>query len=287
MQLSKFILGTAQFNGIYGVSNNKKLSFKEIEKIIINSSKQGINIIEICSTYGDSQEKIYEIIEKKKLKKNFFIIYKFDTDNLVSSIRFLTKLIKSKFKIRCVMAHSTKFFLSRKFQLIVKQLKQKKIKIGVSIYTQKEAKRILESKYKIDIIQIPFSIINKDFLDINFFKLMKANKVKVHTRSIFHQGLIFLNDRKVKSLFKEEYEYFINFRKALKKNIISIYQLSINWNFLNKGVDKILIGLTNVDELKMLSTCRILKKNKKITKIVNSFKFDSMKIADPRKWQKK
>ena len=62
MQLSKFILGTAQFNGIYGVSNNKKLSFKEIEKIIINSSKQGINIIEICSTYGDSQEKIYEII---------------------------------------------------------------------------------------------------------------------------------------------------------------------------------------------------------------------------------
>ena len=287
MQLSKFILGTAQFNGIYGVSNNKKLSFKEIEKIIINSSKQGINIIEICSTYGDSQEKIYEIIEKKKLKKNFFIIYKFDTDNLVSSIRFLTKLIKSKFKIRCVMAHSTKFFLSRKFQLIVKQLKQKKIKIGVSIYTQKEAKRILESKYKIDIIQIPFSIINKDFLDINFFKLMKANKVKVHTRSIFHQGLIFLNDRKVKSLFKEEYEYFINFRKALKKNIISIYQLSINWNFLNKGVDKILIGLTNVDELKMLSTCRILKKNKKITKIVNSFKFDSMKIADPRIWQKK
>ena len=287
MQLSKFILGTAQFNGIYGVSNNRELSFQEIEKLILNSNKRKINFIEICSSYGDSQDKIFEILEKKKLKKNFSVLYKFDQRNLESSIKFLTKLIKNRFKIQCVMAHNTKFFLSRKFQFIVEQLKLKKIKIGVSIYTKKEIKKILESKYNVDIIQIPFSIINKDFSDINFFKLMKLNKIKIHTRSIFHQGLIFLDDQEIKSFFKKEYEYFINFRKTLKNKNISIYQLSINWNFLNKNVDKILIGLTNMDELKMLSKCKILKKYKEIKKTVNSFKFNSMKIVDPRIWQKK
>ena len=287
MLLSRFILGTAQFNGVYGISNNKKLSFQEIEKLIINSSRRGINFIEICSSYGDSQNKIYKILEKKRLKKKFLILYKFDQYNFESSIRFLTKLIKNKFKIHCVMAHSVKFFLSRKFQLIAKKLQQKKIKIGVSIYKKKEVQKILKFKYNLNIIQIPFSIINKDFSDINFFKLMKLNKIKVHTRSIFNQGLIFLNDLEVKKIFKKEYEYFINFRNKFKKKKVSIYQLSVNWNFLNKSVDKILIGLTNIDELKTLSSCKLLKKNKEITKIVNDFKFDSMKIADPRIWQKK
>ena len=66
---NKIILGTAQFDGKYGISNNKKLSNKTAEEIIIHSLNKGIKQLEICSSYGKSQDKIVNILKKNKLSQ--------------------------------------------------------------------------------------------------------------------------------------------------------------------------------------------------------------------------
>ena len=63
--MKKIILGTAQFNGKYGVSNkNKNFNLGEIKKIINYSLKNKIKNIDTALSYF-SDPKIYKLIKTK------------------------------------------------------------------------------------------------------------------------------------------------------------------------------------------------------------------------------
>ena len=63
-------------------------------------------------------------------------------------------------------------------------------KIGVSLYKKKTLRKIFK-KFKIDVIQLPYNIIQNEFSDLELLNLKKKYKfLEIHARSIFHQGLL-------------------------------------------------------------------------------------------------
>ena len=101
--------------------------------------------------------------------------------------------LSKKQKIDCILFHRAKDLFTKRGVTIYKILrhlkKNKKIsKIGVSIYDLKEIKKILK-KYKIDVLQIPFNVLDQRLLNSNFLGLLKRRKIEIHARSIFLQGL--------------------------------------------------------------------------------------------------
>ena len=280
--LKKIILGSAQFSGIYGISNNKKLSFKEVDKIIKYSFRAGIREIEICSTYGNSQYKILKSIKKNKLIKKLGAIYKFNkihknTIKLFDNINEMTNL-------KIILSHSSKFYVSKKFQNFIKNLDNKKIKIGVSIYEIKELEKLLKYEVKPSIIQVPYNIFNQKFDQKYLIKKLNKHKIKIHVRSIFNQGLIFLSDRKFKSKFRENYKFFINFKKKLKKFDENLFSISLKLPLSKSYFKKILIGFSSIDHIDFLLKTKLKKINKELLKEIDDLKFYNSKISDPRKW---
>ena len=49
---NKYILGTAQFNSDYGITNNKKLSNEYSKKILKYAKKQEINHFDLAENYN-------------------------------------------------------------------------------------------------------------------------------------------------------------------------------------------------------------------------------------------
>ena len=47
--------------------------------------------------------------------------------------------------------------------------------------------------YNFNILQVPINIFNHEFINKKFIKLIKLKKIELHVRSIFLQGIIFLN----------------------------------------------------------------------------------------------
>ena len=81
-------------------------------------------------------------------------------------------------------------------------LKKKKIirKIGVSVYNTNELDKILD-KYKIDMVQLPLNLFNRTFLYKNYLKKLKKKNIEIHLRSIFLQGILLQDYKKIPKYF--------------------------------------------------------------------------------------
>ena len=283
MKGNKIILGTAQFGNNYGIANDNKCSERTSVNIIKFAEKNKIKEIDLATLYNN-----LDIISKANLKK-FKIILKINIKNSDYN-NFNNKIVKEikntelkiKKKINTILIHNQNFFKFKNSKLIFKKLlilKKKKIinKIGISIYDIKLIPYIIK-KFKIDIIQLPFNIIDQRLDNQYYLKILKKKKIKIHVRSIFLQGLL-LQKKIPDELknFNSIFEEYKNFCKSLKKK-----QLEICLNFISsfKFVDKIVIGVNSKKEL-----IEILRNKEQTIKIAKLSKRQKIsQLIDPRKW---
>jgi aryl-alcohol dehydrogenase-like predicted oxidoreductase len=282
----RLALGTVQFGLNYGVSNdNGVVKFNEVKKIINFAKKNNINFIDTASTYGSSQKKLgknnlkkFNIISKlpklpKNIKKNKIGSW------IEDKLRSFQKKLNIK-KFYSIQVHHADDLLRKNGYIIfnkLNELKKKKflLKIGVSIYTVAQLKKILK-KFKLDLVNFPFSIGNTKFLDRKLISLLKKNKIKIHARSIFMQGLLLIkNKNKIPKKFKNSY-FLENWYAFLKKNKINSLEACIQFIKLRKEIDVVTVGIENLKQLKQIM--EILNKKKKISfpKNLNQFKYSNI-----------
>ena len=150
-------------------------------------------------------------------------------------------------------------------------------KIGVSVYSNSEIIKLLK-KYKINVIQVPFNILDQRLNNTKLLKILNTRKIEIHVRSIFLQGI--LADKKIisKKMFKFiEIHKWYNFLK--KNNLNSISEIL---NFINqhKFINKIIFGVRSIKQLKEILDTKIRYKKKNYS----IFKTKKIKLIDPRKW---
>ena len=66
--------------------------------------------------------------------------------------------------------------------------------IGVSLYNPKDLFKVIKVRIP-DAIQVPINIFDKRFLDKKVIDCLKKNNIKMHARSIFLQGLLFMDKK--------------------------------------------------------------------------------------------
>ena len=281
---SKIILGSANFENIYG---NRKYSVnqKSIKDILEYAKNNGINLIDTASNYGKSEESLgknnikdFDIISKlPEIEKNVNV--KKFVENCLKGTLYKTK----RKKIYGYLIHNPKDILSNNKKAILKTLnllkKQNKIKkIGVSVYEVEELKKILKV-FKPDIIQIPINILNQNFLKKNFLKKIKKKGIEIHGRSIFLQGaLLKYRNTSQGRILKKKMKKVDTLCK--KKNISKI-GLLLNFADSIKEIDKLVLGIDNMKQLKQIIKCN---ENPYLIKGYKSLSTNNKKIIDPRTW---
>ena len=203
----KLSIGTAQFGFNYGICNKKGIvHINEVKKIIKFCKLNKINSIDTAQGYGKSQK----ILGSLSLK-NFQIttkISKFNKkieNNINLEVDKILKELKTK-KIYALLVHDVSqlkgIFGSTLFNTLLK-LKEKKInKLGVSVYTRKELEFVIKN-YKIDIVNLPISVANQEFCKKGYLSKIKRNKIEIHARSVFLQGLLLTNQHNLPKKFKK------------------------------------------------------------------------------------
>ena len=290
---SNIIIGGAQIGNKYGVTNKKKLTKKETSFIINYALKNNIKFIDTASNYQNSEKIIGEI----KKSKNLNIITKLSNikNNSLNSKNWIKKmdqqLKNSKINLKInrlygLLVHNPNDLIGKNSDKIFNRLMDyKKMqyakKIGVSVYSIKEAKKILE-KFKIDIIQIPINIFNQEFLNINFLENMKRNHIEIHARSIFFQGMAIQDINKIDSYFKNVLNKFKIFDQDCKSNNKNKIKKSLEFVYSNKYINKYVIGFNDLNQFKEVISIKLSKKN------LNSFSkyaIDNKTITNPSKWK--
>jgi len=292
----EIILGTAQFGLDYGISNKKgKLIKKESTDILKSASSLGIEILDTSQLYGNAEELIGDI---KSITSKFKVNTKIQFDSKEFSSQYPLKsmdikLKKSLNKIRsenlnALMVHNGENFVDNSKGLIewAKNNKRNgKFKyFGISIYQDKFlTENILKN---LDFIQIPFSIINQEAEKNGIVKICKKYNVDIHVRSIFSQGLIFIDHSCLpKWIEPNDKKIFLQIQRLLRLESYSIIQFCCSFIRSKEWIKSVTIGVTSVSELQDLLGFlkeKIEYKNESIEKLSLGF---SDKIKDPRRWE--
>ena len=86
------------------------------------------------------------------------------------------------------------------------------------LFYRKKLSRIIK-KFKPDVLQCPFNVIDRRLNNKNIINLLKKNEIKIHARSIFLQGLLLikLDDLRKKGIITDE-EFNTRKKKILNGN---------------------------------------------------------------------
>ena len=290
MIANKLCFGTANFAKGYGINKGKGYNQKEIKNIFNLLKKNKIKYIDTAINYKNVEKKI------GKFNLNFFKIYT-KIPKIPANIKNIDLWIHNKIMLSLkktkkiffegVFLHSPEQLLTNKKNQIFNSLKtlkkEKKIKkIGISIYDLNILKRIIK-EFKIDIIQIPYNLFDRGPEKKKLLKLIKKNKIEIHARSIFLQGILLMDPSKLPRRFKKWKNKFIQLENWCKKNKISKIQTCLNAVLEDKIFDKVLISVENEKQFFQLLNA-ISKKNKK--KYPENLQTNEKNLIDPRLWKK-
>ena len=184
----------------------------------------------------------------------------------------------------CLIIHNNSDLFNSQSDTLYKiliSLKKKKIikKIGVSVYDPKELD-ILLKKYKIDIVQLPLNVLDRRFAKLGYLKKLKSLGIEIHARSIFLQGLLILKEEEMPLRFKKWKKTWNEWNVWIKKNKVSKLEACISYVKSIPEVDKIVVGVNNVIQLREIIS--VFKKNKKIN-FKKNFNY-TRKLINPRSW---
>ncbi len=249
-KLKKLCIGTVQFGLPYGINNQfgipSDLELKEIFNYAIDS---GVSFLDTANAYGNAQLKIGEFS-----KNRFNIIGKFSAVNSINELHVELKSTLNQLKTHTLygyLAHNADNLISNPdLWNVLKEAKadNKINKIGYSLYTTLQLEKLLDINLIPDLVQLPYSLLDRKFEP--YFEYLNKLGTEIHVRSVFLQGLYFMNPLNLPSKLESLRPALLNLNDLCKEYHIDMNTLALNFPLSNPLIDKVVIGIDTLSQLK-------------------------------------
>lgn len=284
----RLALGTVQFGVDYGISNTRgKVPREEVFQILECAYLNGVDTLDTAYNYGESEKIIGEFI--KSTGHGFKVISKLPTGKSGEEIEQVLDMSLKNLNTDSVYGYLFHDFNSFKKDSsllnTVLQIKEtgKISKVGFSLYYPEELQYLIDKKVSFDIIQIPYNIFDQRFAE--YFDQLKKDGVEIHVRSVFLQGLFFLKPEELKDRFIEVRPQITLLNSIAKRLNLTISSLCINFVLNSKYIDKIVIGVDNLSNLKEnLDSLSDAKKVAQVNKELEGLRIENEQIILPTNW---
>ncbi len=244
----KLSIGAAQFGLNYGISNlHGIVKETEIESVLNHAIKNLIDTIDTAQAYGNSEGKLghYDLSKFKIITKLASCTLQ---ETICHSVGQSLKRLNIE-KLYGLLFHCFDDF--KRNPNIIKTLEELKgngvvEKIGFTLYHPSELEYLLENEISFDLIQIPFSIFDQRFKA--YFDILEDAMIEIHVRSIYLQGLVFIEPEEMNPFFDEYKGLFRQFRSFCQNHNVSISSLCLHYANSFPQIKKIVVGITSLDE---------------------------------------
>lgn len=265
--INKLVLGTVQLGIDYGINNpNGKPSLPEAFDILHNAYDNGVKTLDTAEAYGNSQEVIGKF-QKKFPKKKFNIITKLAANNKLKDGELMNHISNTCDTLGANNLYGYMFHNYQSFNEnlnfyteILHAKKQGLVQnIGISLYSNNEILDIVENYNDFDFIQIPFNLLDNQSKRKLFLDKAQKEGIKVHTRSVFLQGLFFRNLSQLPKKLSPLKPYLQRIVHIIDENQINMEVMALRYALQKKYIDHVLIGVDNTQQL--LQNIKICKED--------------------------
>lgn len=285
--LNKLAIGTAQFGLNYGISNQTGQSSFEDVCAILKLAENHLDTLDTATAYGNAETVLGEAL--KVTGTQFKVVSKVagTEENLQETLgNSLEKLGLEK--LDGCLVHS--FDNYRAKPEILDELLQLKAagkitKVGFSLYYPQQAEFLLENNVPFDLVQVPYSLFDQRFKTV--FPELKKVGVEIHTRSVFLQGLFFLEPEKTSPYFQEILPQIAAVKAFAKQHGIPLNHLLLAYAALNPEIGRIVLGVENAEQLQQnLEFVNFLPQVKTLSPELEKFALEKEEFLLPFNWKR-
>ncbi|MBV9988023.1 MAG: aldo/keto reductase [Chitinophagaceae bacterium] len=273
----------------YGVNNSAgKIPENTAFDILNHAYDNGIRCLDTAQGYGTAHELIGRF-HRKHPSKEFRIITKlphgFD-ESRIEEIAAGYRADLGVAKLDVLMFHGMESYFSGKD--IIHTLGDQKSRgaiggIGVSVYTNEQAERI-GADDRMDVIQLPFNLLDNISLRGNTLKELKAKGKIIHTRSAFLQGLFFLganSDHRAYTALKTQ---IAELQSISKEYNTTIPQMALAYCLAVPEIDNVLIGVDSVAQLMTNLEAVSIELPENMVRQINDIRVTEPNWLNPTTW---
>jgi aryl-alcohol dehydrogenase-like predicted oxidoreductase len=281
----KLALGTVQFGLDYGISNKNGVPNDLDLNTIFNVAQNAyISILDTANAYGNAEERL-GILSKNQ----FEIVTKFSKVNseneLLEQLNNSLKKLKVD-KIYGYLAHNADILIENPsfWNVLQKAKTENKIqKIGFSLYYPEQLVKLLDLNFIPDLVQLPYSILDRKFEEN--LSILKQLGTEIHVRSVFLQGLYFMNPNELPIKLNSLNSTIVDFNTICEQNEVSIASTALNFVVSNPNIDKVVIGVENANQLQSnIDMISNWKPNEELFSRIKSIKIQDKNLLNPVNW---
>lgn len=281
----KLALGTVQFGIQYGISNKSGIPNEESLKAIFETCRlHQINTFDTAIAYGNAEERIGLL-----LQQSAEVVSKFPKIEQVEEVgNYLNDSLKrlNRSCLEGFIAHNADFLIDKpevwKSLQVLKKLGKVK-KIGFSLYSPQQLEQLLAMDIIPDLVQLPYSIFDRKFEP--FFKLLKDKQVEIHIRSVFLQGLYFLDSNALPEKLLPLKDNLDQLQNICKSRSLNVNDVCLNFVNDNPLIDKIVIGVENTTQLlENINSIQNWNSNVEIWDSIRAIEIKNLELLNPVNW---
>lgn len=283
-------MGTVQFGQDYGIANkNGKVPPSEVVEILDYARSVGINSLDTAFAYGESETVIGGYLREKP--DRFKIVSKCPPLEQYRSGK-AEEFLEQSFqrlgikKLYGYLLHRSSdiFKYDDLWNELVRFKKKGKVeKIGFSLYSPDGLISLLDRGIDFDIVQVPYSIFDRRFE--KYFDLLKRKGKEIQARSVFLQGLAFLELEDLPASLLTAKPQLKNLRLIARERNITHEAICLNFVLINRYIDKVIIGVDSLAQIKSnVASIDFMDNVREVYGQLSGIKIEQEDILLPYKW---
>ena len=188
-------LGTVQFGQAYGISNGRgQVPAADVRVILARAARAGIGLLDTAANYGEAEQVLSEMDTAGFRIVSKTVSVQHGIDRVVARARRSARTLG---RLNLLLVHAASELSGPQGEALWQALRALKEEgvidgIGISAYVADDPVRLAE-RFHPDAMQIPFSLLDQRLLRDGSLARLKELGVEVHARSLFLQGLLFMD----------------------------------------------------------------------------------------------
>lgn len=255
--MNRLALGTVQFGLPYGIANQEGQVTRAAAKEMLQLARtHGIDTLDTAIAYGDSEACLGEIgtqgfnlvTKLPAIPEQCLDVSTWARAQIAASLNRL-----GVNEVDGLLLHRPSQLLGSDGETLFRTMSELKEagtvkKIGISIYSPVELDALI-SQYRFDLVQAPFSLVDRRLLDSGWLHRLKQEGVEIHTRSAFLQGLLLMPLTSIPAKFAPWAQQLDTWHRWLSSNVVTAAQACLAYPLSFSEVDRVVIGADSVAQL--------------------------------------
>lgn len=287
--LGRIALGTVQFGTAYGVSNRRgRVSVDEVRAILADAAERGVDLLDTAATYGEAEAVLGRL---RPLTDRFRIVTKalpLGEGGIAAveacALGSLTKLGRSE--ADGLLVHRASDLRGREGEALwrtLRHLQERGLfrRLGISAYAGDDPLGLAE-RFAPEIMQLPVSFLDQRLVRGGTLEALAARGIEVHARSVFLQGLVFLDPGRLPTSLAHAGPALAGRARRIAAAGASPLAAGLHFALRRPEIDRIVVGLTSLAEWRAIAAAAAAPAPELDWE---ALALDDPVVLDPGKWQ--